>query len=183
MKSLVEKTLKSERVFSGKILKLDLESVELPNGETATREIVRHPGAVAILPMDQEGNVYLVRQFRKALDQEILEIPAGKLEKMEEALACAKRELAEEIGKKAESWELLFETWTAPGFSDEKLYIYFAQNLSEAYAKPDDDEFLQVEKYTTLEVAEKIKSGEIQDIKTIAAFLGVQRLQGFSRQK
>lgn len=176
MKSLYEKTIKSERIYSGKILNLDVDSVTLPNGEVAIREIVRHPGAVAILPIDHEGNIYLVRQFRKAIDREILEIPAGKLEANEDALECAKRELAEEIGKKAISWNFLFEAWPAPGFSDEKLFFYVARDLSDTYAKPDDDEFIHVEKYNAAEVAEKIRTGEIQDTKTIAAFLGARWL-------
>lgn len=171
MDKLQEKTIKSERVFTGKILALDVETVELPDGNTSTREIVRHPGAVAILPIDENDNVIMVRQFCKALNQSILEIPAGKLELNEDPLSCAKRELTEEIGKSADHWRLLFSVWSAPGFTDEKIHIYLAKGLKEMIGTPDADEFLQVESYSCEEIENMVEAGELNDTKTILALL------------
>lgn len=171
MDKLLEKTIKSERIFTGRILTLDVETVELPDGNTSTREIIRHPGAVAILPIEENGNVIMVRQFRKALEQSILEIPAGKLELNEDPLECAKRELTEEVGKSANQWSLLLNVWSAPGFTDEKIHIYLARQLKEMIGTPDEDEFLQVESYSPEEIKKMVDSEEINDTKTILALL------------
>lgn len=174
MEKLLEKTIKSERIFTGRVLALDVETVELPDGNTSTREIIRHPGAVAILPIEENGNIIMVRQFRKALEQSILEIPAGKLEPGEDPLECAKRELTEEIGKSADYWSLLLSVWSAPGFTDEKIHIYVAKNLKETLGTPDEDEFLQVESYSPGKIENMIESGEINDTKTILALLAAR---------
>ena len=171
MKNLTEETLSTERIFSGKVVSLDVQTVKLPNGKTSQREIIRHPGAVAILPVDDEGNIILVRQFRKALDQEILEIPAGKLEFGEDPQECAKRELAEEIGKKANSWQHLMSIWSAPGFTDEKIHIYLAKELADEVASLDEDEFVIVEKYSPEEIRNLVAQGKIEDTKTLLALL------------
>lgn len=167
----LEKTIKSERIFTGKVLALDVETVELPDGNLNTREIIRHPGAVAILPIDENGNIIMVRQFRKALDQSILEIPAGKLELNEDSLDCAKRELIEEVGKSASYWSLLLSVWSAPGFTDEKIHIYLAKDFQETIGTPDEDEFLQVESYSPEKIEMMVESGKINDTKTILALL------------
>lgn len=183
MDKLVEKTIKSERIFSGKILALDVETVELPDGNTSTREIVRHPGAVAILPIDKNGNVIMVRQFRKALELSILEIPAGKLELNEDPLDCAKRELTEEIGKSANHWSLLLSVWSAPGFTDEKIHIYLAKNLQEMIGTPDEDEFLQVESYSPEQIEKMVESEEINDTKTILALLAAGIIKSLKEKR
>ena len=116
MSSLEEKTIKSEEVFSGKIISLHIEDVELPNGKHSKREIIKHPGAVAILPITDDNKIVMVEQFRKALERTIVEIPAGKLEKGEEPALCARRELEEETGYECESLEWLISFYTSPGF-------------------------------------------------------------------
>ena len=143
--SLAEKTLSKKMGFDGELLKLEVEVVELPNGKTATREIIRHPGAVAIVCLNEENKIVLVRQFRKPLDKTLLEIPAGKLEYSEDHLECAKRELLEETGYIAKSWKKLGQTVTAPGFTDETIHLFLATDVTSGTAQPDEDEFLQVE--------------------------------------
>ena len=175
---LTEKTIKVESVFKGRILSVDVETVELPDGKIGTREIVRHPGAVAILPIEANGDVILVRQYRKPLNQAIWEIPAGKLEVGENPLECAKRELAEEIKKSAITWEPLISVWTAPGFTNEMIHLFKAEGLANVEAEADEDEFLEIESFSPEKLNEMIHSGEIQDTKTINALLysGVVRI-------
>lgn len=176
--NLEEKTLKVESIFQGRILTVQVETVELPNGKVGTREIVRHPGAVAILPIEANGNVILVRQYRKPLNQAIWEIPAGKLEIGENPLECAKRELAEEIKKSASTWKELISVWTAPGFTNEMIHLFQAEELANEEAEADEDEFLEVKSFTPIQLKQMIQSGEIQDTKTINALLysGVVRI-------
>ena len=150
--NLVEKTIKVESVFKGRILSVDVETVELPNGKIGTREIVRHPGAVAILPIEANGNVILVRQYRKPLNQAIWEIPAGKLSLNEAPENCAYRELEEETGYRASSLFHLGTVAIVPGYCDELLYLYKATNLSLAEKHEDFDEFTEVEIFTLEEV-------------------------------
>ena len=168
--SLAEKTLSKKMGFDGELLKLEVEVVELPNGKTATREIIRHPGAVAIICVNEENKIVLVRQFRKPLDKTLLEIPAGKLEYGEDHLECAKRELLEDTGYIAKSWKKLGQTVTAPGFTDETIHLFLATDVTSGTAQPDEDEFLQVENYTIDEIKEMIFAGVIDDAKSIVAF-------------
>ena len=167
--SLAEKTLSKKMGFDGELLKLEVEKVELPNKKIATREIIRHPGAVAIVCLNEESKLVLVRQFRKPLDKTLLEIPAGKLEKGEDHLECAKRELLEETGYTARSWRRLGQTVTAPGFTDETIYLFLATDVTAGIPSPDEDEFLKVESYTIDEVTEMIFRGVIDDAKSIVA--------------
>lgn len=169
MKDLREKTIQSEEVFTGRVIRLLVDEVELPNGKQAKREIVRHPGAVAIIAITPEQRMVMVRQFRKPLEKTILEIPAGKLEKGEDPLACAKRELIEETGYRAEEMEFVSKFYTSPGFADELLYIYKGLFLTVGEAKPDHDEFVELVELTLEQAFEKIQSGEIIDAKTIFA--------------
>ena len=168
---LTEKKLKSEQLYDGKIVKLFRDTVELPNGKTALREVVRHPGGVIILPIDNDGNVHMVRQFRYAYDRVILEIPAGKLEYGEEPLAAAKRELEEEIGAKADSWVSLGDIWPTPGFCDEVQHLYLARGLTFGDTHPDEDEFLEQVKMPFAEVFAMAADGRMQDSKSIVALL------------
>lgn len=166
---LFEKTLSEEYIYKGKILNLKIEDVKLPNGKTSKREIVEHPGAVAILAFKDENTLILVEQFRKPLNMSILEIPAGKLEVGEDLERCAIRELEEETGYKSKEINYLGKIATTPGFSDEYIHIFKAANLYEGNIGGDEDEFINLHEYKIEKIREMIKSGEIIDGKTIAA--------------
>lgn len=164
-----EKTVKGETLYDGKILKLNRDEVVLENGEKAVREVVRHTGGAGVLAIDDEENVYLVRQFRYPYGEEMLEIPAGKLSKGEDPLECAKRELAEETGMMASKWEFLGAFRPSPGYTDEKIYIYIARDLKEGEQRLDEDEFLDVTKCDLFRAVKMIERGEITDAKTVIA--------------
>lgn len=166
-----EKTIKSELKFQGNIIKLRVDTVVLPNGNEATREIVEHPGGVAILPIDKEGNVYLVRQFRKPIEQMLLEAPAGKLSYGEEHYDCGVRELQEETGLTAEKITYLGYIIPTPGYTDEIIHLYLAQELTHGCQNTDEDEFVDVEKHHIDDVVKMCLNGEISDAKTVIAVL------------
>ncbi len=172
----IEKTMKSEKIYEGKVLNLRIDTVELPDKKYSKREIVEHPGAVAIAPITDDGHVILVKQYRKAIEKEILEIPAGKIEIGEDPKSCAIRELKEETGITAEKVELMFEYYTSPGFCDEKMYFFIAKDLVEGEAKPDTDEYIEVEKIKLEELVAKVNKGEIVDSKTIIGILTANRI-------
>ncbi len=142
-----------------------------PSGKEIVRTVVRHPGAVVMLPIDNDGRVVLVRQYRWSVDCALLELPAGTREINEEPLATAKRELAEEIGKSATEWISLGELFPAPGFCDEKQFIFLAKGLSEASAEGDEDEEIEVVHMTIEELDAAIRENQIQDGKTLATIL------------
>ncbi len=174
MSNLYEKTIKEEQIYKGKVIDLSIEDVELPNGKVSKREIVRHPGAVAVIGLTEEDKLVLVKQFRKALEKTIYEIPAGKLEQGEEPLESAKRELKEETGYSVEKLTHLVSFYTSPGFADELVHIYFADNLIKGDRQLDDDEFLDNAEVTIEEALEMIGDQRIYDAKTVYA---VQYLQ------
>jgi len=176
LSSLEEKTLKSEEIFSGKVISLHLQDVELPNGKHSKREIIKHPGAVAILAITDDKKIVMVEQYRKALERTIVEIPAGKLEKGEEPAVCARRELEEETGYECTELELLTSFYTSPGFADEIVHVFLAKGLTkkENSASLDEDEFVNLEELTLVESLQYIKEQKIYDAKTIFA---VQYLQ------
>ncbi|MEH7273431.1 NUDIX hydrolase [Neobacillus vireti] len=176
MSNLTEKTIHSEEIFSGKVISLHLQDVELPNGKQSKREIVKHPGAVAILALTDHNKIVMVEQFRKALERTIVEIPAGKLEKGEEPALCARRELEEETGYECESLELLVSFYTSPGFADEIVHLFIAKGLTkkENAAPLDEDEFVNLEEITLDEAVQYVKDQKIYDAKTAYA---VQYLQ------
>ncbi|HEO8418786.1 NUDIX domain-containing protein [Niallia sp. FSL W8-0635] len=176
MSSLEEKTLKTEHIFSGRIIQVQVDEVELPNGKTSTRELVKHPGAVAVIAITDDNKLVMVEQYRKPLEKVIVEIPAGKLEKGEEPALCARRELEEETGYDCESLELVSSFYTSPGFADEIIHVYVAKGLTkkENAAGLDEDEFVNVLEITLDEALEYIKEQRIFDAKTI---FGVQYLQ------
>ncbi len=150
-----EETISTNYIHKGKILNLKIEEVKLPNGKTSKREIVEHRGAVAILAFKDENTILLVSQFRKPLNETILEIPAGKLEIGEEPVICAQRELEEETGYKAENLKFLGKIATTPGFSDEIIYIYKATDLYDGTIGGDEDEFIELEEITIDKLKEK----------------------------
>ncbi|MFH1548447.1 MAG: NUDIX hydrolase [Candidatus Omnitrophota bacterium] len=166
-----EKTFKSKLIYKGKILSLRLDDVILPNGKTTTREIVEHPGAVAILPLIDKDKFLLVKQFRTPIRKTLLEIPAGKIEKGENIKECAKRELIEETGYKTDNLKKLASVYLAPGYSSEIIHIFLAKNLKKSIANPDDDEVIQNVILERKEALNKIISGEINDSKTIIAVM------------
>ncbi|TFG66165.1 MAG: NUDIX hydrolase [Nitrospirales bacterium] len=170
-----ETLLSTKRMYTGKVLKLDLDTVALPNGRTTELEILRHPGASAVVPLKEDGRVVLIRQLRHAAGGFIYEIPAGKLDPQEDPRDCAARELEEEIGYCAGHLELLTSIWTAPGFTDEVIHIYLGTHLEVGKQNLDQDEVLEIVEWP-LEVAmAKILDGTIRDAKTI---IGLQMVYG-----
>jgi len=169
---IMEQNVSSERVFDGIILNVDHLTNSLPNGKLAKREVIRHIGAAAVLPVDDEGNVYLVRQFRAPVGRVLMEIPAGKLDyKGEDRLEAAKRELREETGLIAESWTHLNDMLSTVGFCDECISLFLARNLSAGDCDPDEDEFVNVIRMPLSEAVEMAMNNEICDAKTVCALL------------
>jgi len=166
-----EKTLNSKSIYKGKIINLRIDEVVLPNGKKTTREIVEHYGAVAILPLINENNFLLVRQFRKPIEKMLMEIPAGKLEQGENIKRCAIRELREETGYETKDLQKLASVYLAPGYSSELIHIFIAKNLKKTSPEPDADEFLENIIIKKKDVLNKILNGEIKDSKTIVAIM------------
>jgi ADP-ribose pyrophosphatase len=177
---LREAFLREESRYHGQVFDVSERTVRLPNGKEAKREIVTHRGAAAVVPVDGEGMVTLVRQFRTALGTVLLEIPAGKLDSAaEDPLRCAHRELMEETGLKAERMDLLMRMVPTPGYCTEAVNIYLARGLSAGRANPDEDEFLSVERFPLRDAADRVMRGEIQDAKTaIGILMAYTRLRG-----
>lgn len=176
MSRLEEKTIKTEKIFTGNVVSLQVDDVELPNGKHSKRELIKHPGAVAVIAITDENKIVMVEQYRKALEKEMIEIPAGKLEKGEEPRVCAERELEEETGYACESLEWLMSFYTSPGFADEMIHLYVARGLTqkENAASPDEDEFVNLIELTLDEALQYMMEQKIHDAKTIMA---VQYLQ------
>ena len=173
---LEEKHISTEEIFDGKILKVQRDTVLLEDGTTATREMIRHPGGVGILPLDDDNNVYVVRQFRYPHSRVMLEIPAGKMEWGENPLETAKRELKEEIGADATEYINLYPLIPTPAYCCEVTHLYLAKGLRFSSQKLDDGEFLDVEKIPLQKLVDMVMSGEITDGKTQAAILKVNLL-------
>ncbi|MGI6485750.1 MAG: NUDIX hydrolase [Tepidanaerobacteraceae bacterium] len=166
-----ETTISSTNIFSGKIINLKVDKVRLPDGRTSTREIVSHPGAVAVVAINEKKQLLMVRQFRKAVDEILIEIPAGKLEANEDIYECAQRELMEETGFYAKKIRHLVDLYTSPGFSNEIIHLFLAQELVERQLPTDDDENIQVELVDMDDAIEKTKNGYFKDAKTVAGIL------------
>lgn len=170
----IERTIDEDIIYSGKVVKLTLQNVLLPDGRKAKREIVRHSGGVAIIAFKDKDTVLLVEQYRKPIDKMLLEIPAGKIENGEDIETCGIRELEEETGYKSNEFTYLGKIVTSPGFADEYIYIYRADNL---YKGRDDigdaDEFINIHEVPLSKIKEMIKNGEIIDAKTICAFMQI----------
>jgi ADP-ribose pyrophosphatase len=157
----------TKNVYRGKVVTLNIETVALPNGLTIDLEVVRHPGAAAVVPLKEDGTVVLIRQFRHAAGGFIYEIPAGKLHSGEDPRVCATRELEEEIGYKAGQLKLLSSIFTAPGFTDEIIHVYKATGLTKGRQQLDRDEVLEVVEVSLEEAIRMIRAGTIRDAKTI----------------
>ena len=163
-----EKTIRSEPIYDGSIIRVERLTVELPDGRQATRDIVRHVGASAVVPVTSDGHFLLVRQYRKPNECVSIEIPAGKLDPGEAPDTCAMRELEEETGFRAEQVEKLFSMKSTPGFSDEVIHVYLATTLLPGERNPDEDEFISAFAVSEQEVLAMIRDGRITDGKTIA---------------
>jgi hydrolase, NUDIX family len=166
-----EKTLDSQMMYDGRIIKVYKDNVELADGKKSFREVVRHSGGVVILAFKDEDTILLVKQYRYPIGETVLELPAGKLEKGEDPFEAAKRELEEETGYCANKWTDLGYINTSPGFSDEKLYLYLAQDLEYTHCHPDEGEIIQAFEYKYDDVLKMIDNGEINDAKTICGLM------------
>ncbi len=171
-----EKTLKTEDIYKGNIIKVQNLTVSLPNGKEATRDIVLHPGASVVVPINEKGELYMVRQFRKPLDLTTLELPAGKLDSPgEDPRVCAERELMEETGLRAGKLEHMISIHTTPGFCNEVIHMYSATELTQGESCTDEDEFLSVEKVHVIQLVNMILEHKITDAKTIIGVLLAER--------
>ena len=165
-----ERKLSSEMKFDGKLIQVTYDIAEV-NGKEAWREVVHHPGASAVVAIDENNRIIMEKQFRYALNDYLLEIPAGKLDKGEDPLVCAKRELEEETGIIASEWISLGTIATSPGFCNEVIHLYVAKGLSKGEIHWDEDEYVEVEHYTFDELLQCIKEETIKDSKTLSALL------------
>ena len=170
----MEKTLSSRLLHEGKNFDFLVDEVELPNGHVTKRDVIRHPGAVAIVPTLGDGRVALIRQFRYATGKTLLEIPAGTLEQGEPPLECAARELKEETGYEAQELEPLLSCFMAPGYSDEVIHFFVARGLRVVGDDPEDDEEITMESYSLEEVRRMIVDNVIEDSKTIVGILSLR---------
>ncbi len=166
-----EKKLSSKVVYEGKVITVERDDVELATGKKSLREVARHPGGVVILALKDSETILLVKQFRYPIMTADLELPAGKLERGENPDLAAKRELEEETGYRAKNWTSLGYIYTTPGFCDEKLYLYKAEDLEFVGEHPDEGEIIKASEIKIHELKQKIKNGEINDAKTLCAIL------------
>lgn len=175
---LVEQKLSGEKIFDGRILHVRLDTVRLPNGETAVREVVDHPGGVCVLALDGENRALVVSQFRYPYEEVLREVPAGKLEYGEDPREAAIRELKEETGAAAGEFRSLGELYPSPGYCGEVIRMYLARELTFGETHLDEDEFLNLERIPFGQLVEQVLSGEIKDAKTIAVVLKAKLLLG-----
>lgn len=165
------KRIDRKLMYKGSMLSMYADTIYTPDGNTAKWDYIEHSGAAAVVPVLEDGRILLVRQYRNALDRETLEIPAGGINKGEESITAATRELEEETCYKSDNLEHLISIVTAVAFCDEVVEIYVAKNLTKTQQHLDPDEYIEIEAYTTDELSEMIYSGKIQDSKTIAAIM------------
>lgn len=167
---------KSELVYKGVVVDVYKEEANLPNGNRVTLDLVRHPGASAVVPIMNDGRFVLLRQYRHAAGGYLFEIPAGKFDKKgEDPLACAKRELAEETGYTAKKWTRLITIRTTPGFSDEQIHIFLAEDLLEGRLSHEHDEVIEVLHFSRAEIERMLSGGEITDAKTLVGIYAALR--------
>ena len=177
MSDLKEDKISSTQIFSGKLIDLYLDNVRLPNGKKSAREWIDHPGAVCIVPILDNGDILLIRQFRYGPREEFIEIPAGKIDKNEDPLKCGLRELEEETGYKSNKLTFLTNIHPAIGFSNEKMWMYLAEELELAKKKLDEDEFLELLPVPLNQAIEWVFSGKITDVKTIIGIMWMKELK------
>jgi len=172
----MSQTIRSEYIYRGRVVTLRIDTVRMPDGRETKREVVEHHGAVAIVPRLDNQTILLIRQFRQAVGETLLEIPAGTLEDGEDADACAARELVEETGYRAGRLRRMFSQYLAPGYSNEVLHAYLGEELTASYAAPDADEEIEIVPVRVVDVEPMILDGRIKDAKSIAALLVALRL-------
>ena len=172
------KRLKRVPVHKGHIIDIYTDTMSLPSGRTADWDFIAHKGAAAIVPVDQDGKIIMVRQYRNAVEKFTLEIPAGGLNKGEDMKTCAARELEEETGYRSQKVEHLIDLYTTVAFCNEKIGIYYSEDLIPSKQNLDEDEFVSVERYTLSELVEFILNGTIDDAKTISAILAYKTKKG-----
>ncbi|MFC2948247.1 NUDIX hydrolase [Virgibacillus sediminis] len=178
MDKFEEKTIKTEAIYDGKVIQVQVDDVQLPNGKTSKRELVKHSGAVAVIPITKDNKIIFVKQYRKPLEKTLVEIPAGKLEKGEAPETTAVRELEEETGYTTGELSLVANFYSSPGFADELLYIYITDQLEKLDTPPagDEDEFVELVELTLDEAKQYVEEGLIQDAKTNYAVLYLHAL-------
>lgn len=176
---LAEQLIRSEQVFQGRLLTLKVDEVRLPDGAAARREVVDHPGAVSVVAITDDRRVVMVRQWRHAVGEALVEIPAGTLKATEDPAECARRELMEEAGYEPGSLELLAQFWSAPGFLREYMRVYLALNLRPASLPADEDERVQPLLVPWEEALQMCADGAIRDAKSLAGLLLAQRRLGW----
>jgi ADP-ribose pyrophosphatase len=174
-----EKSIGKQEVYKGRVIKLDVHDVELSNGKKSKREIISHPGAVAVVAVDEKQHILMVRQYRFAAQKVLLEVPAGTLNIGENPLEAAPRELREETGYRPQHIERIGGIYVAPGYTTEYIHLFYAHTLVYDPLEMDDDEMIDVERLSFAEVFKKIESGEIEDGKSISSILQVARKLGF----
>lgn len=172
-----EKTVKQDYIFKGEVINLRVDTVTTPSGNTATRELVEHPGGVCVVPLDSDGRVIMEWQYRRPFDTNTFEIPAGKLRYGEDPLECGKRELEEETGMCAHRYIYLGKMYPTPGFCMEIVHMYLALDLYEGSVNRDEDEFMEIERVPLEELVDKVLSGEIVDAKTCIALMKVNEMK------
>jgi len=165
-----EKTITSEKKFEGRIFNVEVLDVELPDGKKGYRELVNHPGGVGIVALTDDNKILMVRQYRKPIEKDIIEIPAGKLEKGEDPLVCGKRELEEETGYRAKEFVSLGYLYPSPGFANEVTHLYLAWGLEKGNVNPDEDEYLDILELSVNDIYSAIMKNEINDAKTVIGF-------------
>ena len=169
--------LKSKIILEGRVFDIRQDRIKYPNGRQASYDVVQHSGAVAIVPIDADGNIWFVRQYRHAAGKTLLELPAGTLEEEDEdPQICAQRELREEIGHAAGELQLIAEFFLAPGYSSEYMYAFIGTDLSLDPLTPDEDEFLETETHSWIQVQEMLDDNTFKDAKTIACLLITKRI-------
>jgi ADP-ribose pyrophosphatase len=173
---MTEETISEETVFRGKVFDVEIQQVRLMDGTHSVRELVHHSGGACVVPVDENGNVYLIRQYRKSFESETLEIPSGKLEPDEDPFHCAVRELKEETGLEADRIESLGEIYPTPGYCDEVIHIYLATGLKSGKQNLDPGEFLRVLRMPIEHVLAAIFDDRIKDAKTVVGLLKAKEL-------
>ena len=172
---LRETRLRSEMVYSGNFLQVQRDEVRLPDGKTATREFIRHPGAVVILPVFEDGTVLLERQYRHPVGQIVIEFPAGKIDPGEDILACAQRELQEETGYSASDWQFLCTVHNALGYSDERLEFFIARHLTAGVSRPEEGELIETFRLPLETLMAWVQAGRVTDVKTIVGAFWLEK--------
>lgn len=174
---LKETPLDSELVFEGNFIKVSRDNARMPDGSTSSREYIKHPGAVTVMALLDNGNLIMERQFRYAPQQEFVELPAGKIDPGEDILLTAQRELLEETGYVAREWTHITTAWPCIGYSDERIEYFLARGLTHEGSKLDDGEFLEVFELSLADAIDWVRTGKITDSKTIVGLFWMEKLQ------